>query len=208
MAMLNDQTRVRGNRKLCGPSIVLSLVAGAWMGRRWSRTSNQAVTGCNEEKQQMNEQIRVGFPEFQNRVVKEFPRFLAALPALQAALNELTGAAHDALTPERHLILNLGILAGTSMMETILMGINGFGPGAMKAVRSLLEASVTAEYIRLNPEAYEDFFEFGHVERFKELEFVREYLPESYAELLEEGIVQDITAEMNRVESRFGKRQT
>jgi len=100
--------------------------------------------------------ITVGFPEFQDQVVGEFPSFFATLPKLQAALNELTNEGHASISAQDHLILNLGILAGISMEETVLLGTNGFGPGAMKAVRSLMEASITAEYIRLNPEAPED----------------------------------------------------
>jgi Family of unknown function (DUF5677) len=150
----------------------------------------------------------VGFPEFQDRVTREFPSFFGALPALQGALNDLTNEGHDDISAQNHLILNLGILAGVSMMETVLLGINGFGPGAMKAVRSLLEASVTAEYIRLNPEAYDDFFEWAHVERFRELEFLRQYLPQAYARLDDGEFLQSATAEMNRVENRFGRRQT
>ena len=74
-------------------------------------------------------------------------------------------------------------------MEITLLAVNGFGPGAHKAARSLLEASVTAEYLRLHPEHYEDFTEWHHVEKAKDLEFVREYLPETYAELEPEMIV-------------------
>jgi hypothetical protein len=117
-------------QRYCGLPVVLGLLAGTWVWRRRSR----AAAERKDEDQQMHERIRVGFPEFHDKVVGEFPLFFKALPALQAALNELTGAAHDAITPENHLILNLGILAGTSMMEAVLMGINGFGPGAMKAV--------------------------------------------------------------------------
>ena len=105
----------------------------------------------------MQKQPKVGFPEFQNRVAGEFPRFFAALPALQGALNELTFGTYESISARDHLILNLGILAGISMMEAVLLGVNGFGPGAMKAVRSLLEVAVTAEYIRIHPEAYDDF---------------------------------------------------
>jgi hypothetical protein len=150
----------------------------------------------------------VGFPEFLQQVTREFPSFFRTLPALQAALNELTSEGHDAISAPDHLILNLGILVGATMTETVLLGVNGFGPGAMKAVRSLLEAAVTAEYIRLHPEEYDDFFEWGHVERFKELEFLREYLPQTYARLDDGAFVQSVTAEMRRVEERFGRRQT
>lgn len=148
----------------------------------------------------------VGFPEFQDRVVHEFPMFFSSLPALQNALNGLTSSAYESLPAEQHLILNLGILAGVSFMEAVLLGVNGFGPGAMKAVRSLLEAAVTAEYIRLYPEEYEDFQEFVHIERFKEVEFLREYLPLTYKTLKDEGSVDLLAAERDRVAPRFGKR--
>ena len=90
----------------------------------------------------------VGFPEFHQTVFEAFTRFFAALPALQTALNDLIDEGHDAISAHDHLILNLGILAGTTLTEVVLLGTNGFGPGAMKAARSLLEASVTAEYLQ------------------------------------------------------------
>jgi hypothetical protein len=128
----------------------------------------------------MHQQVvpTVGFPDFHPRVFQEFSRFFEVLPAVQDALNELLREGHDEIDAGQHLILNLGILAGTTMMEIVLLSVNGFGPGAMKAARSLLEAAVTAEYIRLHPEAYTDFYDFGHVEKFREAEFLREYLPQ------------------------------
>ena len=154
--------------------------------------------------------IVVGFPEFQEQVVSKFPAFFKALPALQKVLNDLIGEAHEAISAENHLIVNLGILAGVSMMEVVLLAVNGFGPGASKAARSLMEASVTADYIRLHPEHYEDFIEWHHVERFKEAEFLREYLPDAYARLARQDTewIASLQREMDRVASRFGKRSS
>jgi hypothetical protein len=151
--------------------------------------------------------IIVGFPEFQEQVVQRHTVFFETISALQKALNDLTGEAHESIAAEHHLILNLGILAGVSMMEIILLAVNGFGPGAIKAARSLLEASVTAEYLRLQPHHYEDFVEFHHVEKFKEIAFLKEYLPEAYASL-EPEFVRAIENEMTRVKDRFGNRRS
>ena len=57
------------------------------------------------------------------------------------------------------------------MMELVLLAVNGFGPGAMKATRSMLEASVTAEFLQLHPEHYEDFLDFHHLEKSGRLPF-------------------------------------
>jgi hypothetical protein len=154
--------------------------------------------------------IVAGFPEFQDQVVNKFSEFFEALPALQEKLNDLTGEAHEAISAEHHLILNLGILVGISMMEIVLLSVNGFGPGAQKSARSLLEASVTAEYIRLHPEQYEDFVEWYHVERFKEIEFLRTYLPEASARLdhKDPELVASIQNEKDRVLPRFGARSS
>jgi Family of unknown function (DUF5677) len=154
--------------------------------------------------------IVVGFPEFHEQVVDRFPAFFKALPALQKTLNDLTGEAHEAISAEGHLIVNLGILAGVSMMEVVILAVNGFGPGAQKSDRSLMEASVTAEYIRLHPEQYEDFFEWHHVERFKEAEFLKTYLPDAYARLGRQDPewIASLQREMDRVAQRFGKRST
>ncbi len=149
----------------------------------------------------------VGFPEFHDVVFQQFPPFFAALPAIQQALNELTNEGHDSISAHNHLILNLGILAGTNLAEVVLLGSHGYGPGAMKAARSLLEASITAEYIRLRPEMYEDFREYVHVERYNEAEFLREYLPDSYLKLDGE-LRQHLITERERVAERFGKRNS
>ena len=149
----------------------------------------------------------VGFPEFHDSVVQRHPVFFETVPALQRALNDLTGGGYKEISSKHHLILNLGILAGVTMMELILLAMNGFGPGAIKAARSLLEVSVTAEYLRLHPEHYEDFIEFFHIERFKEIDFLKEYLPNAYG-ALESELVQNLEAEMNRVQDRFGNRRS
>ena len=148
--------------------------------------------------------IIVGFPEFHDSVVQQYPVFFETIPALQKALNDLAGEGYEDITSEHHLILNLGILAGVTMMELILLAVNGFGPGALKTARSLLEASVTAEYLRLHPEHYEDFIEFHHIERFREVAFLKEYLPDAYG-ALEPEFVQHLEAEMHRVRDRFGQ---
>jgi hypothetical protein len=125
----------------------------------------------------------VGFPEFHDSVVQRYPVFFETIPALQKALNDLTGEGDKDISSEHHLILNLGILAGVTMMEVILLAVNDFGPGALKAARSLLEASVTAEYLRLHPEHYEDFVEFNHIEKFREVAFLKKYLPNAFGAL-------------------------
>ena len=57
------------------------------------------------------------------------------------------------------------------MEETVLLGTNGFGPGAMKAVRSLMEASITAEYIRPLLVATRVALEWAHIEKYKSWSF-------------------------------------
>jgi hypothetical protein len=151
--------------------------------------------------------IIVGFPEFHDSVVQRYPVFFETIPALQKVLNDLTGEGYKDISSEHHLILNLGILAGVTMMELILLAVNGFGPGALKAARSLLEASVTAEYLRLHPEHYEDFIEFHHIEKFKEVAFLKEYLPDAYG-ALEPEFVQALETELDRVRDRFGNRRS
>jgi hypothetical protein len=148
--------------------------------------------------------LTVGFPEFHQMVFQTFPHFFAALPALQTALNNFINEGHDAIAAHEHLILNLGILAGTTLMEVVLLGTNGFGPGSIKAARSLLEAAITAEYLRLHPEAYEDFWNYVHIEKYKDGEFLREYLPESYARLDPE-LRQSLITNRERVAPRFEK---
>lgn len=76
-----------------------------------------------------------GHPEFAKTIQVKFPKLFEVLPRLTTALNDLTG--RECLNPEpvQRVILNLGILAGVSMLESMTLAGNGMGQGAMKICR-------------------------------------------------------------------------
>ena len=102
------------------------------------------------------EQIQVqfkhfGFPDFWQHVFKKHRSSFERIINLQDAMNSLTTRGYSDTTQCQRLILNLVRLVGVSMMEVVtLVGI-GFGQGAMKIVRGLMENAINAEYLRLEP---------------------------------------------------------
>ena len=65
-----------------------------------------------------------------------------------------------------------------------------------------VSCGVFFEFFRLRPEAFEDYKEWYHVERFREFEFLRQHAPEAFA-LLDPQAVTDAEREMTRVRPRF-----
>ena len=85
-------------------------------------------------------QPEFGNPEFWQIAHDAFPRFFEVTFRLNAALVSITDRAYQEVEPVQKVILNLGILTGISMMELITLVGNGFGLGAMKIARSMLES--------------------------------------------------------------------
>ena len=144
----------------------------------------------------------VGFPDFIPTVEAEYPRFFEVGQRVLTAMHSVADRAYAAPEPHQRAILNLSMLAGVSLVEVVVLTVNGLGHGAMRIVRSLLETAVNVEYFRLHPEAFEDYKEWFHVERFREIEFLREHAPEIYAQV-DADAVRDATRQMARVRARF-----
>jgi len=143
-----------------------------------------------------------GFPEFAPTVEAAFPRFWEVGPHLLTAMHSVVDREYAAVEQHRRAILNLGMIAGSSLVETVILTVNGLGHGGMRILRSLLETAINIEYFRLHPGSFEDYREWVHVERFREFEFLRENAPQIYAEIDPENIEQ-ARKEMARVRSRF-----
>lgn len=133
-------------------------------------------------------QIIFGTPEFAKVVQAEFPRLFEVLPRLSAALNDLTGRAYANPEPHQRVILNLGILAGISMVELVTMAGNGLGQGAMKIARTLMETVINAEYLRQFPAELDEYLRWSWIEKRKELQYVRDNLPHLLPEITREAI--------------------
>jgi Family of unknown function (DUF5677) len=129
-----------------------------------------------------------GFPSFAKEFQAEFPKLLEVLPRVQAALNDLTGRMCENPEPVERVILNLGLLAGVSMVELVTLSGNGMGQGAMKITRTMMETVVNAEYLRRNPGELDAYLMWEWVEKKKELNYITEKLPHLLPEITQETI--------------------
>src|SRR5271154_189043 len=124
-----------------------------------------------------NPQMIFGTPEFAKVVCLEFSNLFEVLPRLSEALNDLTSRPCE--KPEQHqrVILNLVLLAGTSMVELVTLAGNGLGRGAMKIARTLMETVINAEYLRQFPGELDAYVKWSWVEKRKDLKYVQDNLP-------------------------------
>jgi hypothetical protein len=129
--------------------------------------------------------VQFGNPEFWEQAYGVFPKFFEVIFRAGDALNGVTMRRYDEVEPCQKVILNLGLLTGFSIMELITLVGNGFGLGAMKIARTILESSINAEYLRLFPDECDDYLEWHWVEQYKMLKYVRENMPERLSELSE-----------------------
>lgn len=136
-----------------------------------------------------------GDPEFAKNVHAAFPRLFEVLPRLQAALNDLTSRECERPEPHQRVILNLGLLAGVSMIELVTLAGNGLGQGAMKIARTLMETVVNAEYLRQTPTELDAYLGWAWIEKNKDLRYLRENLPHLLPQLTQN--------DMETVERKF-----
>ena len=143
-----------------------------------------------------------GFPDYAPTVEAEFPRFFDVGQRALTAMHSVADRPYADPEPHQRAILNLSMLAGISLVEVVTLTVNGLAHGAMRTLRSLLETAINIEYFRQHPESFDDYREWYHVERFKELEFLRQHAPEILARI-DAGAVADIKRDIARVRSRF-----
>jgi len=127
-----------------------------------------------------------GFPDFGKHVYEQHKEFFQRVVNLQDALNSLTTRAYDDVETSQRLILNLVMLVGVSMMEAVTLVGNGFGLGAMKIVRGLIENAINAEYLRRNPDSCADYLDWHWVEQHKLLIWAEEHNPNLFASIPDE----------------------
>jgi hypothetical protein len=161
------------------------------------------ITGGHMHDNARPERRRVfGFPEFIPTVEAEYPRFFEIGPRVLTAMHSVADREYTAPEPHQRAILNLAMVAGISLVEVVVLAVNGLAHGSMKVCRSLMETAINVEYLRLLPATFEDYREWVHVERYRKVEFVRVHLPDIFRTIDAEAIT-SITREMNRVRSRF-----
>jgi hypothetical protein len=142
-----------------------------------------------------NAKLVFGHPEQWQQVQDTFPKFFEVMPRLTDSLNDLIGREHPNPEPYRIVILNLGILTAISMHELVTLVGNGFGQGAMKIARTVMETAINAEYLRQFPAECELYLNWHWVEQYKLLVYARQHAPELLPNLA--------VAEVERVEREF-----
>jgi len=118
-----------------------------------------------------------GNPDFGKDVRSAFPKVFEVLPRVASALSDLTGRAHPNPEPNQRITVNLGLLVGISMFELVTLAENGFGQGAMKIARTVMETAINAEYLRQFPSEFDNYVDWYFVEKYKELSYVKEHIP-------------------------------
>jgi Family of unknown function (DUF5677) len=151
-----------------------------------------------------NQQFRIvfGHPEFGPRVVEQFPKVFEVLRQANDALISLTDRGYDDISPLQRSILNLASYVGISAVEAITLIGNGLGLGAMKVLRGMLEGTINAEFLRLNPAELENYLDWGWVEQHKHHEFIRDRRADLFTFIPPE-ILEQTEREWNRVRNRF-----
>ncbi len=145
-----------------------------------------------------------GVPEFAKIVQAEFPPLFEVLPRAQAALNDLTGRSCEKPEIIQRVILNLGLLAGISMVELVTLAGNGLGQGALKLCRTMMETAVNADYLRQNPAELDDYLQWAWVEKNKDLIYIKTALPHVLSQIPPEDI-RKVADEFQNVRARFEK---
>lgn len=163
-----------------------------------------AIIGYLVFRRRKVEKFRVtfGHPEFWEKVQTKFEPFFPVADRLQTALRGLTDAARPEVEPYQKLILNLGIYSGVSMMELTTLVGNGFGLGAMKIARGMLENGINAEYLLRERASLDDYFLWHWVEQDKNLRYVEQYMPEA-CKTLDPEAIKEIEKEFTACKPRF-----
>jgi hypothetical protein len=151
--------------------------------------------------------IICGHPEFGKEVQAAFPKLFEVLPRVGAALNDMTSRPVEKPEEYQRVILNLGLLAGVSMMELVTLAGHGFGQGAMKIARTLMETVINAEYLRQSPAELDAYLGWAWVEKNKDLAYLKENLKYLLPQLTKEDI-ETIEKEFQKVRPLFADATT
>jgi hypothetical protein len=143
-----------------------------------------------------------GHRDFWPVVEAKYPKFFEVGPKALTGLHSIVDREYPKPEPYQRAVLNLSMLAGVAVSEIAILTVNGMGHGAMRELRSLLEISINAEYLRLWPAEFEDYKEWYWVERFKEQEYLRVYAKPIYDQI-DPKVVGQVDQNITRVRPRF-----
>jgi hypothetical protein len=146
--------------------------------------------------------VEFGHPEFWTTVRDASPRFFQVHPRLVKSFNSLVDRPSTNLKRDQKVVFDLCLMAGIATEELVTLVGNGLGVGAMKIARNLLELSINAEYLRMNPTAVDDFVDWFWVEQHKWLAYAQQHDPE-LLKTYSSQVVADTEREFARVRTRF-----
>jgi hypothetical protein len=150
----------------------------------------------------LDHRVSFGFQNFWIKAYEAFPRFWEVYPRLSESVDSLISRRYENLELLQQVIINLGILAGTSLAEITTLVGNGLGHGAVKIARSMLEVVINAEFLRQFPEHLNDYLDWHFVEQHQLLEFFRKDAPLLLSDLPTEK-QNELDKDFEAVEHRF-----
>ncbi len=135
-----------------------------------------------------------GFPGEWDRFSKKHQAFLTEFPRLNRTIQAVFGREAVTTTPQDRLVFFIGSLCIEEFKEILLLCANAYGFAAAKLLRSLYERTLTCAYLANEPTAYQDFLNYHHVQRYKEINHLRTI----------KGVQVRYSAdEMNAIEAKF-----
>ena len=148
-------------------------------------------------------QIEGRHAEFAVDVATRYHDFFDELQEIERTVNEVF--AEPAADLRQRVCRHLAKMIANSFSSVVFLGSHGFGNDAMKIVRSMFEASITAAHLNRNPADVQEYFEYRWIVHHRRLEYMREFAPE-LLERLDPLTVERGEREYARVSSRFARR--
>ena len=149
-----------------------------------------------------NDEITFGFRGFWPTAHSAFPRFWDVSSHLIESINSLISPGYPRTNGLQKVVLNLGILCATSFAEINTLVGNGLGQGAMKITRSMLETAINAAFLYKFPEYLDDYLDWGAIESYRLLNYIRTDAPHLLSDYSKEMQV-EIDADCGHVSSTY-----
>lgn len=145
------------------------------------------------------QQAAVGFPEFWPLAQGLNPRAFAELESLGRFQNDLFRKMWG--EPRLQVIRHIAKVCMNSLQATAILCLNGCGHDAMKLARSMYEGYITIAYLEKHPLELNDYIDFYHVTRKRQLDGL--IARGSDIANLPRELQEDIEREFTRVEKGF-----
>lgn len=150
------------------------------------------------------EQVAIGFPEFQMKVIQQLEPMLTAASRFTQIGQEMMKTPVLEQFPD--LVKQITQSVANSMESVLLLVTNGCGIDALRISRTMFEAAVTLHYLDSHPELVQDFVDFMWVIRKKHYDY-RLTLPPEKVKPLPPETVAEMESNYQRVKHRFVDRK-